>query len=74
MAHPHRPSVMAQMPTTTHGHHDQSRRRARVQNVSTPFGARDRASRHECLQPVRRGRAAHGLGPLTARFGIGLRM
>ena len=35
---------MAQMLTIAHGHQDQNKRRARVQNVNTPFGARERVS------------------------------
>lgn len=34
---------MAQMLMITQGHQDQNKRRARVQNVNTPLGARDLA-------------------------------
>ena len=44
IAHPHRASPIAQMETNAQGHHDHNRRRARVQNVRTPFGSRLRVS------------------------------
>jgi hypothetical protein len=44
---------MPQTLMSAHGHHDQRSRRARVQKLRTPFGARDRGSmerrRHPCV-------------------------
>jgi hypothetical protein len=58
---------MAQMHTNAQGHHDQKRRRARVQNVSTPFGSRVRVSAAERRYPRRcRGRR-HTDGWLVGR-------
>ena len=66
MAQPHRASPIAQMLTMAHGHQDQRSRRARVQNVSTPFGNRERGSTVGRRYPLRGRRTVHASGRLLA--------
>ena len=67
MAHPHRASPIPQMLTIAQGHHDQRSRRARVQNVRTPFGSRERGLTVGRRYPRRVRRAVQAPGRLLAR-------
>ena len=67
MAHPHRASPMPQMLTIAQGHHDQRSRRARVQNVRTPFGIRERGLTAGRRYPLRVRRTVQARGRLLAR-------
>ena len=67
IAHPQRPSATPQTLIRAHGHHDQSNRRARVQKLRTPFGARDRGSRETRRHPCLTLRLDQDRGRLLAR-------
>lgn len=67
MAQPHLAFAMPQMLTIAHGHQDQSRRRARAQNVSIPFGSRERGSIPGRRYPRRARRIVHARGRLRGR-------
>lgn len=55
------------MATIAHGHQDQRRRRARAQNVRTPFGTRERGFGAWRRYPGRAGRPVHSRGRLLGR-------
>jgi hypothetical protein len=64
---PTRPVPVAQRLTAAQGHHDHSRRRARVQKVREPFGARARASIPGLRQLRRVWRRCQARGRLRGR-------
>src|SRR5688572_23948110 len=67
IAHPQRPSAAPQTLMSAHGHHDQRSRRARVQKLRTPFGARDRGSMERRRPPCVTVRVDQDRGRLLAR-------
>src|SRR4029078_9648991 len=67
-AHPHLSWASAHVAAIVHGHHDQSRRRARAQKARMPFGERARGPTRPSRQ-LRRRRTRHVCGRLRTRTG-----